>query len=167
MIDYLTRVATPDDAARLDDLLADAYSTLMKPVYRGLLSEAALTLMTKANPALLASGTFYVAEARDSLLVGCGGWTFERPGDGKVENGVGHVRHFATRPDWAGKGVGRAIYQLCETNARAAGLTDLECFSSLNAERFYSSLGFERVRELDVELTSGVTVRGIFMRRPI
>lgn len=167
MINYITRIATLDDATSLDTLLLAAYSTLMKPAYGGTLSEAALKLMTKSNPNLLASGTYYVAEAEDLMLVGCGGWTCERPGDGKVENGVGHVRHFATHPDWAGKGIGQAIYELCETNAGAAGLTVLECFSSLNAERFYSSLGFERVSEKDVELTHGVTVRGVFMRRQI
>lgn len=167
MIDYVTRVATPDDAVKLDALLLASYSTLMKPAYSGTMSVAALQLMTKSNPRLLASGTYYVAEIPGKLLVGSGGWTRERPGDGNVEAGVGHVRHFATHPDWTGRGIGRAIYQLCETNARAAELTVLECFSSLNAEAFYASLGFERVNEMDVELTPGVSIRGVFMRRSI
>ncbi|MBT8099685.1 MAG: GNAT family N-acetyltransferase [Gammaproteobacteria bacterium] len=167
MTNYVTRTATTDDETGLDALLSASYSTLMKPAYSETLSEDALQLMTKSNPTLLASGTFYVAEAEDSMLVGCGGWTIERPGDGKVEDGVGHVRHFATHPDWVGRGIGQAIYALCETNAGAAGVTVFECFSSLNAERFYASLGFARVRETDVELTTGVTVPGIVMRRRI
>ena len=157
----------PDDAARLDALLAASYSTLMTPAYGGTLSKAALQLMSRSNPVLLASGTYYVAEISDGSLVGSGGWTRERPGDGKVEAGVGHVRHFATHPDWIGRGIGRAIYRLCETNARKAGLTSLECFSSLNAEVFYASLGFQRVAEIDVELIPGVSIRGVFMRRSI
>ena len=50
--------------------------------------------MTRANPGLLASGTYYVAESRDSLIVGCGGWTRESPVDGGIEPGLGHIRHF-------------------------------------------------------------------------
>jgi hypothetical protein len=43
--------------------------------------------MTKANPKLLASGTFYVAQSLHGEIVGCGGWTREQPGTGEVVQG--------------------------------------------------------------------------------
>ena len=136
----------------------------MKPAYDEVLLAPALKLMTRANPALLASGTFYIAEAQDGLAVGCGGWTLERPGDDVVEAGLGHVRHFGTHPDWINRGIGRAIYRLCEADARSAGITSFECNASLNAEKFYSALGFESIRRMDCELSSAVMLPGVLMR---
>ena len=123
--------------------------------------------MTKANPKLLESGTYYVAESKDGDIVGCGGWTIERPGDEVIEPGVGHIRHFGTHPSWTMYGIGKGIYAACEAKARSAGITSFECFSSLNAEKFYSALGFKSVRRIDVELRDGVYFPGVLMRRPI
>jgi hypothetical protein len=53
-----------------------------------------LPTMTKANPSLLSSGTFYLAEIANKLVIGCGGWTKERPGNGEIIPGVGHISHF-------------------------------------------------------------------------
>lgn len=167
MDDYTTRVATIDDAAGVGTLLKIAYPVLMEPAYEKALLVSVLERMTKANPDLLASGTYYVAESRRGLIVGCGGWTAERPGDGATEAGLGHIRHFATHPDWTNRGIGRAIYRLCEVGARATGITRFECYSSLNAENFYAALGFETMRRIDVDLGSNVALPSILMQRPI
>ena len=167
MNDYAVRVATLSDAAGVSALLQAAYPILMEPAYDEVLLAPALTLMTRANPALLASGTFFIAESRDGLVVGCGGWTPERPGDGAVEATLGHIRHFGTHPDWTRRGIGRAIYRLCEADARSAGITSFECYSAFNAEGFYSGLGFDRIRGIELELGPGVALPGVLMRRQI
>jgi N-acetylglutamate synthase-like GNAT family acetyltransferase len=99
------------------------------------------------------------------MLVGCGGWTREQPGDGITKEGIGHIRHFATHPEWIRRGIGRAIYQRCEADARKAGITRFECYSSLNAEVFYSALGFERIRPVDLEMTANVLLTSLLMHR--
>lgn len=164
-MDFETRVATPADAAEVGRLLEASYPTLMASAYDEAVLAPALELMTKANTALLCSGTYYVAAAPAGELVGCGGWTLEQPGTGAVEARVAHLRHFATHPDWTRRGVGQAIYRQCEAAARSAGVLALECFSSLNAERFYAAQGFRRIREFDVELRPGVALRSVLMRR--
>jgi GNAT superfamily N-acetyltransferase len=131
--DYRIRVATPEDAAAVGELLAACYPVLMRDSYEPAVLAAALPMMTRAHPGLLASGTYHVAEAPDGRLVGCGGWTPERPDIGAIEPGVAHIRHFATHPDWIGRGVGRAICDRCISEARNFGASRLECFSSLNA----------------------------------
>ena len=68
-----------------------------------------------------------------------------------IEAMLGHIRHFGTHPDWTNRGIGRAIYRLCEADARSAGITSFECYSTFNAESFYSVLGFESIRSIDVE----------------
>jgi len=165
--DYAVRVATPSDIAGVSALLQASYPNLMESAYDQALLAPALKLMTRANPVLLASGTFYIAVSRDGLVVGCGGWTLERPDGKAVEAMRGHIRHFGTHPDWARQGIGRAIYRLCEADARSEGIISFECFSAFNAESFYSNLGFESIRRIDVELGPNVLLPGVLMRRQI
>lgn len=162
---YDLRVATPQDAEAVSGLLRTSYPKLMRSTYGDDVLAPALELMTKANPSLLNSGTYYVAELVTGSLVGCGGWTPERPGTKSVEPGLGHIRHFAVHPDWTRRGVGRAILAFCDRAARAAGTRTFECYSSLNAETFYRALGFVRIREMDLELKPPVVLRGVLMRR--
>ena len=141
---FTVTVATPEDDVAVGALLDASYPVLMQPAYDPVLLARALPLMTQANPALLASGTFYLAKTEHNLVIGCGGWTRERPGDGRVEDGLGHLRHFATHPAWIGRAVGRSIYEICEREARFAGRTRLACYASLNAEGFYAALGLQQ-----------------------
>lgn len=166
-MDYEVRVARPEDAAAVEELLQASYPRLMASSYDQESLAPALKLMTKANPSLLGSRTYYVADLPTGLVIGCGGWTLERPGTRTVEPHLGHIRHFATHPDWIRRGVGRAIYRLCESAARSAGVIAFECYSSLNAEKFYSAFGFESIREINVELQSGVVLRAVLMRREL
>jgi hypothetical protein len=42
-------------------------------------------------------------------------------------------------------------------------VTRLECYSTINGESFYASLGFERVEEILVEMPNGVEFPGVHM----
>lgn len=164
---FTIRVAMPEDEAAVSALLAASYSVLMRPDYDKAILAAALPKMTRANPALLSSGSYYLAEMEGGGLVGCGGWTGERPGDGEVVPDLGHIRHFATHPDWTRCGIGQAIYTTCEAAARRAGLRRLQCYASLNGEGFYAALGFRAVREMAVPMGQGLRFPSILMEREI
>ena len=161
------RVATLADADGVTGVLEASYPELMRPGYREAVLQLALPAMVRANPKLLASGTYFVALANESLAVGCGGWTHEKPGSGEVEPGVGHLRHFATRPGWTGHGIGRRIYDRCEAEARAAGVRILEVYASMNAPPFYTSLGFSKVDDIVVTLAQNIEFPSVWMRRSI
>lgn len=88
---HRARVATPNDAEGVGAFFKQSYPTLMKSAYDDALLAPALALMTKANPALLDCGTYYVAESESGTIVGCGGWTIERPGDDVVQPELGHI----------------------------------------------------------------------------
>jgi N-acetylglutamate synthase-like GNAT family acetyltransferase len=164
---FEVRVARPEDAEGVGKLLQASYPELMASAYEAQSLALALTFMIRANPSLLGSGTYYVAEDAAGLVVGCGGWTRERPGTKTVEPRLGHLRHFGTHPAWVRRGVGKAIYGACEAAARAAGVSTFEAYSSLNAEKFYRALGFERIREMDIEFDPQVVLRAVLMRREI
>lgn len=163
MFDFALRTATPEDEASVNELLQASYPELMSTSYDAAILAVALPLFTKANPSLLSAGTYYVAESSEHGMVGCGGWTRERPGSGEIVPGLGHIRHFGTHASWIGMGIGRSIYAMCEENARTAGMKRFECYSSLSGLGFYLSLGFESVRKIDVNLNSDVSIPGVLM----
>jgi N-acetylglutamate synthase-like GNAT family acetyltransferase len=155
-------VAGTNDAPAVSALLEASYPALLRPDYSAEILAAALPLLTRANPSLLASGTFYVAQA-DSQIVGCGGWSFERPGSGEVVAGLGHIRHFATHPDWTRIGVGRALLSRCIQEATISGLDVLHCQSTLSAQEFYRKQGFVPLKTADVALAPNVVLAAVLM----
>ncbi len=161
------RIAGPEDAPAVTRVLLGSYPELLAPAYDPDLLARALPIMTRANPLLLASGTYFVCEARGEA-VGCGGWSMERPpGGADSEPGLAHIRHFAVRADWIGRGVGRALYRHCEQTARAAGMRRFEAWSTLNGEGFYRGLGFERMEKIAAAMGPDVALPSILMQRAI
>ncbi|MDQ0469749.1 GNAT family N-acetyltransferase [Labrys wisconsinensis] len=161
--EILVRVARPDDEAAVDRLLAASFPRLSAKAYAPTELARALPVMTKANPRLLASGSYFVAEALDGLLVGAGGWTRERPGTGEIEDGLAHVRHFAVDADWGGRGIGRSLFGRCRDTARDSGIARFECYATLNAEPFYAALGFSSVRRLEIMLAAATPLPSVVM----
>lgn len=157
------RVATPNDGDSVTALLQASYPVLMRDAYEQSVLGAALPMMTVAQPGLLQSGSYYVADAGDGLIVGCGGWTRERPGTGEVVAGLAHIRHFGVHPEWTRQGIGQSIYTRCRDDARAAGVESFECYSSINGEAFYAALGFARVERIEVEMLDGLRFPSIRM----
>ena len=165
--DILVRETTEHDDVAVGAVLSASYPNLMRGAYDAAVLDVVLPLMTRANSGLLSSGTYYLAEDMGGNPIGCGGWTLARPGSGDVVPALGHIRHFATHPDWARRGIGRAIFARCEECARPSGITQFECYASLNAEQFYSALGFTSRRRIDVEMVPGTLFPAILMARKI
>jgi N-acetylglutamate synthase-like GNAT family acetyltransferase len=147
-------------------LLNASYRVLLPSEYEEDILAEALPVMSTANASLLSSGTYYISVS-DRQFVGCGGWTFQHPGSGDTEPRLAHIRHFATHPDWVGRGIGRSIYNTCSANAQSAGVTTFECYSSLNAVKFYAALGFKSVRPIEIPIAEGINLSAILMRRSI
>jgi N-acetylglutamate synthase-like GNAT family acetyltransferase len=124
---------------------------------------AVLPSMTTANLKLLASGTYYVQQTPDGRIVSCGGWTPEEPGTNRVEDGVAHLRHFATHVDFIKQGLGAGILDRCRQDALAAGVGTLMCFSSLSAVAFYTSFGFSVHNYTDLIMRSGAKFPTVIM----
>lgn len=93
---FTIRIAAPSDACGVSDLLKTSYGELLAGHYELALLARALPLISRANPALLNSGRYFVAHDGENRIVGCGGWSLDRPGTGELEGGLAHVRHFAT-----------------------------------------------------------------------
>lgn len=161
---FSIRVATPADEQAINAMLALSFATFMQNHYDEATLVAALPALSRVDTALLVSGTYYVAETLSGAIVGCGGWTRELPHQSASDPKLGHMRHYATHPDWARRGIGQAIFDLCKEDARSKGVRLFETHSSLNAQRFYAALGFTPVRDIDVQLRDGNSAPGVLMR---
>ena len=145
----------------LSDLLAASYAQLAGYDPHGLAN--AMPLMAHANPKLLASGTYYIAEI-GGVAAGCGGWSVEKPGTGEVVAGISHIRHFGTHPAFLRRGVARHLLRHSINEARRLGMRTLMSQSTLPAEAFYAAAGFQRLGVIDVEMAPGVVLPAVEMR---
>jgi hypothetical protein len=65
-------ISTTGDAEAVTSVLAASYPDLMASAYDDAVLQQALPAMTRVNPKLLGSGTYYVARYHDGLVIGCG-----------------------------------------------------------------------------------------------
>lgn len=117
------RVAGPADLGEVDALLTRSYPVLLKADYPPSVTVTALPLISRANPRLVASGTYYLVE-RAGAIVGVGSWRRATP-QGHDPTGRAHVRHVATDHRQTRQGIGRAlmgrILQVVAASGRSAG----------------------------------------------
>lgn len=158
------RIATPRDAAGVSRVLAASYNVLYRGWYADEVLDAALPGMTRANPTLLASGRYFVAE-KEGKIVSCGGWSEDKPNLGRVPR-LAHARHFATDPDFINRGCGGAILARCLHEATAASFLEMETVSSLTAEAFYARYGFRPLSIVNAPV-GAVSFACVLMRRPL
>ena len=166
MNEMTLRTARPADACAVETLLSRCYPALMGEAYAADVLAPVLPLITRANPALLASGTFYLVEMA-GRAIGCGGWTFGAPGTGAVAEGLAHLRHFAVDPAHIRQGVGRLLYAACARAAAGQGAVRFQAYSSLNAETFYSGMGLKRLDVVSLVMTPDIAIPVVLMEGPV
>lgn len=152
------RVATPADLGAVDALLARAFPRLLARDYPPSVRVLALPLIARARPELLATGTYYLAEAADGRILGAGGWTASTPT-------FGNVRQFVTDDRHVRRGIGGGIMRRVISEAAAAGLIALDCLATRTAVPFYAAMGFHAVGAVTVPLRPGIEFPAIRMQR--
>jgi GNAT superfamily N-acetyltransferase len=149
--DITVRIATLSDLAAVDSLLSRSYPALLKHDYPPSVLVTILPLISRANPALLRTGSYFVAEM-DGAVVGAGGWTPGSPVGHHGSADLGHVRHVVTDHRQTRAGIGTALMARVFETAIARGIRGLEALSTLTAVPFYAALGFEKKGEVQVPL---------------
>ncbi|MEP5088068.1 MAG: GNAT family N-acetyltransferase [Paracoccaceae bacterium] len=157
---FKIRTSHKSDLAAVDALLSRAYPKLLKADYAPSVLVTSLPLISRAQPALLECGSYYVAEAWDGRILGAGGWTPD-----PEQSGLGHIRHVVTDDRQVRKGVGSGLMKHCFGQAQAEGFNRLECWSTITAVSFYSALGFAEIGPMDVQLQPGVSFPAVQMLR--
>jgi putative acetyltransferase len=78
----------------------------------------------------------------------------------------GLIDHFYVHHEWQRRGVGRALFETIEDNARALGLGELHADVSITARPFFESRGFYVAKEQVVD-ARGVEMTNFHMRKEL
>ena len=167
-----------DEREAIQRLIAESARRLSREHYDDVQIEAAIATVFGVDTTLIEDGTYFVAEIGEELA-GCGGWSRRKTlfgGDQYSSRDVAYVdpesepakiRAFFIHPDHARKGVARAILTRCEDEARAHGFCALELLSTLPGIEFYKSCGFTERGNLELDLSGGVKLQFVPMRKDI
>ena len=168
MAETLTvRVAEPADLAAIDELLSRSYPVQLKHDYPPSVMVLALPLIARANPRLVASGSYYVVGEAGGL-VGAGGWTRSAPAGrpGRLRRvGAAHVRHVVVDHRRTRRGIGRLLMDRILDDAAGDGATFIECLSTRTAVPFYGACSFAVRGPVDVTLAPGIEFPSVRMTR--
>jgi GNAT superfamily N-acetyltransferase len=174
---WAPRLATAADIpalAALIPLSVRGLQTQYSPAQR----EAALGDVFGVDTQLIGDGTLFVVEAEGRIVAG-GGWS-RRPtlfgGDARRAGDQGvldprsdpaRIRAFFVHPQWARRGLGRALLVASEAAIQAAGFRRVTLTSTLAGEPFYAALGY-RVRErFDLAMANGQPLPAVAMEKDL
>jgi GNAT superfamily N-acetyltransferase len=175
---YQLRAAIRADQAALQRLIARSARELGAQDYRPEQIEGALRGAFGVDTQLIDDGTYFVVES-EGKLVGCGGWSRRRTlfgGDAHRERDAGEldprvdaakIRAFFVDPDHARRGIGRALLERCESEARARGFRRFELMGTLPGVRLYLALGYRPGATVHYPVANGVTIEFIPMSKEI
>ncbi len=173
---FTHRLASPADIPALTALAESAIDVLLGAVLDPA-ELAASRLIMGVDSRLIADGTYFVIEL-DGAIAGCGGWSRratpyggdQSPGrdDALLDPAVdaARVRAMYTAPEFARRGVGRMVLQLCEEAASQAGFRRLELTATAAGEPLYSANGFRPERRF-TDARGGAPVPLCVMIKPI
>jgi GNAT superfamily N-acetyltransferase len=170
------RPATLDDKAELTTLIARSARELSASDYTPAQIEGALLGAFGIDTQLILDGTYFVAEA-DGKIVACGGWSKRRTLFGSdARSGrdaaeldpatdAAKIRAFFVAPAYARRGLGSAILERCEQEARAHGFRHFEMMATLPGAKLYTRYGYSGTERIQYEVQPGVLIDFIPMRK--
>ena len=143
-------------------MFGQSYPKLLKASYPPSVMVTAVPLIARANPALIGSGTYYVAELSDGRIVGAGGWTPVR-----YRAATAEIRHLVV--DWRHQrqGIGRRLMMGIFAEAQVRGVRRFEAKATRTAVSFYAAMGFDDLGEVAVPLRPGIDFPAVMMRRVV
>jgi GNAT superfamily N-acetyltransferase len=175
---FTHRLATEDDLpairALMDVAIAEHLKAYLDPAQVEL-SKSIMGLDTQ----LIADRTYFLVE-EEGRLAGCGGWSRRATlygGDHStaqrnealldIAKDAARVRAMYTHPDFARRGVGRLILQICENAARDAGFRSVELMATMSGEPLYRACGYTDIQRIVAASKGGVNVPGVRMGKAL
>ena len=171
------RIARYTDISLLQPLVQRAVSELLAPFLSAEQIRATREIMG-LDTQLVADGTYFIAEF-DGELGGCGGWSRRAThfgGDhspGRDARSLypiqepARIRAMYTHPEFARRGVGRAILARCEAEAAAEGFKSMTLVATMAGVPLYLACGYEEFERFEEITPSGIAVTLVRMRRQL
>ncbi|MEY2493072.1 MAG: hypothetical protein QOH24_2023 [Verrucomicrobiota bacterium] len=171
------RSATENDRDAIEQLIYFSARELSRGYYSDEQIAAALARVYGVDSTLIEDGTYFVAEA-DGMLVGCGGWSRRRTlfggdqFDGRNSElldpaaDAARIRAFFVHPNYARRGIARAMLQRCDREARERGFQSFELMSTLPGVEFYLACGFHADEPIVYD-AAGVSLQFVPMKKSL
>jgi RimJ/RimL family protein N-acetyltransferase len=172
------RVATPDDIAQLQALIARSGNELSAGFYTPEQAAAITTHIFGVDTQLIADRTYFAVED-DAGIVACGGWSKRRTlfGGDQAKSGPdplldpatepARIRAFFVDPAMARRGLGRLLMTHCTRQAVAAGFRSLALVSTMPGEPLYRASGFTVTERFELSLPGPIQVPVARMVKPL
>jgi GNAT superfamily N-acetyltransferase len=165
------RKALESDIPALNTLIEKSVRGLQSGDYSAAQMDGALGTYLGVDTQLVADGTYFAVEAETADgIVACGGWSRRKTLFGAdrrpdrdaslldPETDAAKIRAFFVHPDWARRGIGTRILELCEVAARAEGFSRFEMGATLTGVPLYKRWGYAELERLELPLANGETL---------
>jgi len=175
-MDFTLRKATEEDMAVIGEVIAASVRGLAVGYYGDSEIELSIRSVFGVDRDLIDDGTYFVAVDGDQSIVGCGGWSRRKTLYGASGYSASRdsalldplvdaakIRAFFVHPDAARRGIGRAILEACETEAKAAGFGRAEMMATLPGVPLYSACGYQLGESVEIPIGDGRNIECIRM----
>ena len=176
------RQAAHDDVPALRDVICASVRGLQTADYTPEQRERALEVVFGVDTQLIEDGTYFVVESEVArphglVIAGCGGWSKRKTLYGSdhcsgredalldPQHDAAKIRAFFVHPDWARRGVGSRLLEVCEAAAAAAGFRRFEMGSTLTGVPLYRARGYVETEGREVPLGSGLSLPIVRMEK--
>ncbi|HEV7138982.1 MAG TPA: GNAT family N-acetyltransferase [Steroidobacteraceae bacterium] len=172
------RPAAAADSAAIEELIARSIRGLGAADYSSEQIEGALQGAFGLDSQLIVDGTYFVVES-EGRLVGCGGWSYRRTlfgGDARQGRDAGtldplfdaaKIRAFFVDPAAARRGIGSALLDHCEAEARRHGFRRAEMMATLPGVRLYRARGYVPAERVQHVLAEGLSIEFVPMTKSL
>jgi N-acetylglutamate synthase-like GNAT family acetyltransferase len=177
------RQAVLADIPQLQQLIRASVLRLQTEDYTAEQRELALERVFGVDTQLIKDGTYFAAEVSaadgEVVIAGCGGWSKRKTLYGSdhcagredavlnPDEDAAKIRAFFVHPDWARRGIGSAILDVCEAAAAAAGFRRLEMGATLTGVPLYRARGYAEGHHHEVPLGPGISLPIIQMEKQL
>jgi GNAT superfamily N-acetyltransferase len=187
---FTIRKAVAADVPGLNELIAASVRGLQAEDYTAAQMEGALATVFGVDSQLVADGTYLVVEAvqtqesanaaalpRDSVIVGCGGWSKRRTLFGgdvwaareddllDPSREASKIRAFFIHPAWARRGIGSLLLEACEKAAHDTGFRRYEMGATLTGAKLFAGKGYVAMKRIEIPLVNGEKLAVIHMEK--
>ena len=175
---FTHRLATEVDLSAIRALMDVAIAEHLKAYLDPAQVELSKSIMG-LDTQLIADRTYVLIE-ENGRLAGCGGWSCRATlfgGDRSISQrnaalldpatDAARIRAMYTHPDFARRGVGRLILEICESAARDAGFHSVELMATVSGEPLYRACGYHDIQRITAASKDGVDVPGLRMGKAL
>jgi N-acetylglutamate synthase-like GNAT family acetyltransferase len=186
-LDIHIRRAVVADIPQLRALIDASVRGLQSDDYSHEQIEGALKSVFGVDSQLIADETYFIAETKVEMksesikmvTVGCGGWSKRKTlfgGDQWTNRtdslldprtDAAKIRSFFVHPEWPRRGIGSAILETCEADAKSAGFTRAEMGATLTGVKLFQVRGYVPIESIEIPLENGASLRVVRMTKQL